>query len=88
MSPLATLALKPYVVGDTGLETGCRAYFADRCSFAQSYRFGGASPFCVAPGDICDLAMCRGRRRVENRVGEVKARGGGGGGHTIEGKVP
>ena len=24
-------------------------------------------------------AMCRGRHRVENRVGEVQARGGGGG---------
>ena len=33
---------------------------------------------CVAPGGTCVSAMCRGRHRVENRVGEVQARGGAG----------
>ena len=32
---------------------------------------------CVAPGDTCVRSMRRRRHRVENRVGEVQARGGG-----------
>ena len=27
--------------------------------------------YCVAPGDTCVSAMCRGRHRVENRVGDT-----------------
>ena len=38
---------------------------------------------CVAPGDTCVLALCRGRHRVQNRVGEVQARDGVGWGGVV-----
>ena len=41
-------------------------------------KFKQLHAFCVAPGDTFVEAMCRGRHRVENRVGEVQARGGAG----------
>ena len=39
--------------------------------------------YCVARGDTCVSAMCRGRHRIEKRVGEVQARGGAGRGGVV-----